>query len=130
MDGSTGRRFLPRPVRSARRSEPYEALRLRGGGECSIAKRQAGRAVDVQARSRLPRRIRRRGEVFDAAEELGECDLGFEASQRGAEAEVRAVAKGDVRVGIAGNVETLGLLEGPGVVVGRADHGEDERAGG
>ena len=64
-------------------------------------------------------------EGFEASEEVGEGDAGFHACKGGAYAGVDAVAEGDVGIGLAGDVEAVGVWEYFFVAIGGADHGED-----
>ncbi len=50
-------------------------------------------------------------DVWEAAEEFLEDDFDFESGEAGAEAEVFADAEGEVVVGVAGDVEGIGVCE-------------------
>src|SRR5215472_12425706 len=63
------------------------------------------------------------------AKQRGEGDPGLKASQRGAEAEVDALAKPDVGVGLPVYHEVVGLLELAFVAVGRQQPGHDQLLG-
>ena len=56
--------------------------------------------------------------VGKRSQRLPERDRPFEAGQRGADAEVRAVAEREVAVDVASHVEAVGILEVPLVAVG------------
>src|SRR5205085_3855914 len=68
--------------------------------------RQPRRAQDVQGLARLPRLVARQANVVQPLEQVGQGDPRFEPRQGGAEAEVDAVAEGQVRIGLAVDVET------------------------
>jgi len=63
------------------------------------------------------RRILSEARVLQAADQLRECDLRFDACERGAEAEVDAAAEAEVLVVAPRRVEAVGIgkpLAGPG----------------
>jgi AraC-like DNA-binding protein len=70
--------------------------------------------VDVEGAARLPGGGGQLG-AREARQQVGERDASLEPRQRRPEAEVEAVAEGDVGVGIARDVEALGVGELPGV---------------
>src|SRR6187455_3344856 len=93
------------------------------------AQGQVGGAVDVEGFAGRPGVVGSGFEMFEAGENIGEGDSGFHAGEGCAEAGVDAVAEGDVRVWVAGDVEAGGITELFWIAVGGADHGEDEVTG-
>ena len=85
-------------------------------------------SMDVECFSRFPRFIADPFQVGKVLKESAEGDPGLHPRQRGAKAEVDTVAEGDVRIGVAGNVEFFGLLKVFWVAIGRADDGKNELA--
>src|SRR3954469_12343087 len=79
--------------------------------------------VRPPARRRARRLDRRR-----SREQPLQRDRGLDAGERSAEAVVRPVAEAEVRVGMAGEVEVLGIGETPGIPVGRGLDEEDKPA--
>jgi hypothetical protein len=63
-----------------------------------------------------------------ACEQAREGDAAFHARDVHADAHVRALAEGDVAVGLAAGIEALGLRELLRVVVRRTDADRDQRA--
>src|SRR5262249_3768189 len=63
-----------------------------------------------------------------AGEEPLERDGRLHASERGPQAHVDAGAEGDVAIGVAADVDLLGILEGGGIAVGGGEAGEDHLA--
>src|SRR5438094_5848040 len=60
------------------------------------------------------------------ADQCAQNDLGFEAGEGGAQAEMVATAEGQVVAGVgAGDVERLGISERGGVAVGRCEERDD-----
>src|SRR5260370_5882117 len=60
-------------------------------------------------------------QAVEPADQLADRDGAFQARQHGAQAHMHARAEGDMAVGLAGRVETVGLGELSGIAVGRAD---------
>ncbi len=54
-------------------------------------------------------------DAWKAFREPGGRDLRLQAGERGAQAEMNAVAEGEVGIGFAADVEPLGFLEGLGI---------------
>src|SRR5262249_6478982 len=106
-------------------SAAARAASTRGRRELE-ADRQPRRTVDVEGPARLPGPVTGEREGCKPTEELGKGDGGLEPRQRRAEAAVDAVPEGDVRVGVAGDVEAIGVREPGRIAVRRADHGEHE----
>lgn len=63
-----------------------------------------------------------------AFQEGAHRDPGLQAGERGTQAEVDAVAEGDMAAGVAGDVEAVGVVEAEGVASGVGDHGEHDLA--
>src|SRR4029077_1332480 len=71
--------------------------------------RQAGRTIRDEALPRLPRLIAIVFKALESRQQIGQCDSRLQTCQRRAETEMDAVAKCDVRVGIAGDVKPVGM---------------------
>ena len=65
------------------------------------------------------------GEIGEAGEEFLEGDLGFDAGELGAEAVVDAGAEGEVAIGMAVEIELVGVFEAGGVAVGGSERCEE-----
>ena len=94
-----------------------------GGNE---ADRQADRAVDMQRFARLPRLVVRNLEALSPLQEMRKSDPGLQPREGRTNTKVDAVPESDVRIGIACDVETGGIVELPSVMVRRADHRDNE----
>jgi len=92
--------------------------------------RQSHGAVHVQSLARLQRLIGGKFETLESLQQIGERDSGFGAGECGAQAKVNAVAKGDMRIGIAADIEAVRVCELAGIAVGRSHHGKHERSRG
>src|SRR2546423_3935701 len=104
-------------------------------GSCTASARlekegQACWTMHVQSFTRLPGRIAGKFEVTDSIQKFGERDSCFQTCQRGAEAEVNAVSEGNVRVGIARDIEMICLGKLLGVSIRRTQDREDHFPGG
>ena len=64
----------------------------------------------------------------DARQEFAKREATFEAGEGGTEAEVDAVAEGDVAVSLRPRIESIGIRKYFCIPVGRTDDGDDERA--
>ena len=84
--------------------------------------------MNMESFAGLPRLVTREGERLQSSQEIRESDAGFQAGERRPHAKVNAVPECDVRVGIARNVESVGVPELLGVTVGGADHRQHELA--
>ena len=73
------------------------------------AQRQAERTLNVQGCAWLPLAVADVGEARTACQKILERDTGLEPGQGRTDAEMDAVAEGDVRIGIAADVEAIGL---------------------
>ena len=89
-------------------------------------RREAAHADRVHARD--PARLD--PVVREAPPELLEHDPALEPRERRAQAEVRALAEGDARVGVAAQVVGVGVREGALVAVGRAEQQHHPLPGG
>src|SRR5260370_6073721 len=76
-------------------------------------------AGDAGAAASFGRAIAR--QAVEPADQPADRDGAFHARQHGAQAHMHARAEGDMAVGLAGRVETVGLGELSGIAVGRAD---------
>ena len=70
------------------------------------------RSVHVQPLARFPRSVAGELEVSDARRQFLQCNATFQPRQRSAEAEVIAMAEGEVRIRVTRDVEALGISEG------------------
>src|SRR5688500_14960905 len=68
-------------------------------------------------------------ETAQAAQERVESDLAFHPGERRSDAEMRAVPKSEVWVGMALNVKPIRLDKLRRVAIGRAEHAHDLLAG-
>jgi len=66
--------------------------------------------------------VRAAGEVREALQEERKGNFSFEPGEWGTEAEVRAESEREVSIGLASDVEAVGLVELFGVTVGGAEH--------
>ena len=58
-------------------------------------------------------------EACESGQQASQCDAAFQSGQRRPYTMVDAVAEGEVTVGISGNIEPIGVMETPRVVIGR-----------
>src|SRR6266478_1984135 len=72
---------------------------------------QARRAVHVQSLARLPWLIGGQFEILEPLQQIRERDSGFHARERCPQTKVNAVAEGNVRIGIASDIEAARLGE-------------------
>ena len=107
-------------------SQPLAAGRLpcRGGGATPRRETngQPRWAIHAQRLARLPRLVAGKLKIFDPLQEIGKRDPGFQSCQRRTKAGMDAVAERQVRVGIAGDVKAVRIVELPGITVGGAHH--------
>src|SRR4051794_41031417 len=82
----------------------------------------------MEGLARLPGLIAGELERLYPVQEIGQGDPGFQAGERGAEAEVDTVAEGDVRIRSPRNIEAAGVGELTRVAISGADDGKHERA--
>ena len=62
-------------------------------------------------------------EMFELLKYFRERYLRLQARQRRAETEVDSMAERKVRIGVAADVELVGIFKLPGIPVGGANHG-------
>ena len=84
--------------------------------------------MDVERSSRFPRFIANSFQASEAFKEIGDGDPGLHPRERGADAEVDAMAKSDVRIGVARNVEFVRPFEVFRVTIGRPDNRKNQLA--
>ena len=81
-------------------------------------------AEDVQSSAGLPRFVTGTRKATNLGEELDKGDSRLETRQRRADAEVNAVAEGEMRIGRASNVKAVRVGELDGIAVCGANHGQ------
>ena len=88
--------------------------------------RQARGPVYVQGLARLPGLITGQPKFSEPAKQVRQRDARFHARQGGAKAEMDAVSECQMEVGVAGDVKMLRVGEDLRIVVGGADHQQNE----
>jgi hypothetical protein len=86
------------------------------------------RREQLLAADRFQRDIAHAADISYPLKQLGQDDAGLQACERGADAEVDAVAEGDVAIRRSPDIEAVGIGKLRLVAVGRADLGHDHLA--
>ncbi|RMS44897.1 hypothetical protein ALP65_04668, partial [Pseudomonas aeruginosa] len=114
--------------------DPLDRVGVGGGvrrGAASGAHRHADQGAEEGDRQPLQFRVgHRQLEVGEAREQALDGDPPLQPGQRGADAVVHAEAVAEMAIGVAGEVEAVGIVEALGVVVGGQVGDQDVFAGG
>jgi len=105
------------------------ALGLRSGGAVVRRRVEPEALESAQHGVRLPFRLGRDPHAREQREELSQRNCCLQPGERGAEAEVDAVAERQVAMIVAAHIEAVGVGEHCLVAVGRAEQQQDERSG-